>query len=215
MAAAPRTWLAFAVSLTLRLYTDFVCPFCFIAEQASVPKLLTEFDLSLDWHGFELHPETPPGGMPLSELFPGVSLPSCHARPRRFAAPFGVPGLNPPDRLQNTRKALAAAEFARDAGKLEPFRQQAMDAHWRRGADLEAATDLRAIATAAGVDADAAITASQDAALLARVDEKQNEAKHNGVRGIPTFLFGSERVVGCQPYEALAAAALRAGATRR
>lgn len=203
------------MSLALRLYTDFVCPFCFIAEQASVPKLLAEFELALDWHGFELHPETPPGGMPLSELFPGVSLPSLHDRTKRFAAQFGVTGLNPPNRLQNTRGALAAAELARDAGRLEPFRREAMDAHWRRGANLEAPADLHAIALAAGVDAEGALAASQDAALLARVDEKQAEAKQNGVRGIPTFLFGTERVVGCQPYEALAAAALRAGAKRR
>ena len=201
--------------LTLRLYTDFVCPFCFIAEQGSVPRLLAEFDLSLDWHGFELHPETPPGGMPLSELFPGVSLPSLHDRTRRFAAQFGVTGLNPPDRLQSTRGALAAAEFARDAGKLEAFRQEAMDAHWRRGKNLEDAADLRAIATAAGVDADGALAATKDPLLLARVDAKQAEAKQNGVRGIPTFFFGSERVVGCQPYEALAQAALRGGAARR
>lgn len=201
--------------LELRLYTDFVCPFCFIAEQASVPRLLAEFDLSLDWHGFELHPETPPGGMPLSDLFPGVSLPSLHDRTKRFAAQFGVTGLNPPNRLQNTRGALAAAEFARDAGRLEPFRQEAMDAHWRRGANLEAPADLHAIALAAGVDAEGALAASKDTALLARVDEKQADAKRNGVRGIPTFLFGTERVVGCQPYEALAASALRGGAKRR
>jgi predicted DsbA family dithiol-disulfide isomerase len=35
------------------------------------------------------------------------------------------------------------------------------------------------------------------------------------VRGIPTFAFGDVQVVGCQPYEALAAAAERAGVKRR
>ena len=47
---------------TLRLYTDFVCPFCFIAEESSVPRLLREYDLELEWRGFELHPGTPKGG---------------------------------------------------------------------------------------------------------------------------------------------------------
>jgi len=34
------------------------------------------------------------------------------------------------------------------------------------------------------------------------------------VTGIPTFEIGAIRVVGCQPYEVLAAAARKAGACR-
>ena len=87
--------------------------------------------------------------------------------------------------------------------------------HWRKGRGLEADDDLAAIALAAGLDREAALTASGDPALLARVDEKQDEARRNGVRGIPTFVFEGERMVGCQPYEALYAAARRAGAEPR
>ena len=39
--------------VTLRLYTDFVCPFCFIAEASTVPRLLREYELVLDWRGFD------------------------------------------------------------------------------------------------------------------------------------------------------------------
>ena len=41
------------------------------------------------------------------------------------------------------------------------------------------------------------------------------EAAPAGVTGIPTFDLGELRVVGCQPYEVLAAAAEQAGARRR
>src|SRR5262252_4630408 len=101
------------MSLALQLSTDFVCPFCFIAEASTVPLLLRELDLTLDWHGFELHPSTQPGGMPLSRLFPGVDLGLLHERTRRFAARFGVTGFDPPNTLRNTRRALAIAELAR------------------------------------------------------------------------------------------------------
>lgn len=201
--------------LTLRLYTDFVCPFCFIAEQSTVPRLLAELDLVLDWHGFELHPSTPPGGVPLTRLFPNTPLGPLHERTKRFGATFGVTGFQPPDWLSNSRKALAIAEYARDVDRLEPFRQAAMNAHWREGKNLENPDDLGAIAESAGLERGSALAASTGATLLARVDERQAEARRAGVSGIPTFVFGNERVVGCQPYEALLAAALRAGATRR
>jgi predicted DsbA family dithiol-disulfide isomerase len=203
------------VSSVLRLYTDFVCPFCFVAEQSTVPRLLAELDLALDWYGFELHPQTPAGGMPLGNLFPGTPLEPLHERTKRFGATFGVRDFQPPDWLSNSRMALAIAEHARDEGRLEPFRQAAMQAHWRAGKNLENREDLSAIAVAAGLDPGRALAAAAEPALLARVDARQAEAKAQGVRGIPTFAFGAERVVGCQPYEAVLAAALRAGAVRR
>lgn len=201
--------------IAFRLYTDFVCPFCFIAEESTVPRLLRDYDLSLDWRGFELHPRTPRGGMPLTNLFPGADLPSLHDRTRRFGAQFGVTGFDPPDRLQNSRRALAMAEFARNHGVLEAYRRAAFDAHWRRHKDLEADADLRELATAAGLDPDLALAAADDTGYLDSVDEKQADARAQGVSGIPTFFFDRVRVVGCQPYEALARMAEQAGAKRR
>jgi len=199
----------------LRLYTDFVCPFCFIAEQSTVPRLLADYDLALDWRGFELHPGTPRGGLPLQRLFPGRDLAQMHAGTQRFAARFGVTGFQPPDRLQNSRRALAIAEWARATGGLEPFRAAAFDAHWRQGKDLESDADLRDIAAAAGLNPDEALAAADDPAWLAGVDAKQADARAHGVTGIPTFFIGDQQVVGCQPYEVLAAAAERAGVQRR
>ena len=200
---------------TLRLYTDFVCPYCFIAEQSTVPRLLREFELTLDWRGFELHPGTPRGGVPLATLFRGVPVQAMHERVLQFGARFGVAPFSPPDVLRNTRRALAVAELARDRGRLEPFRAGAFEAHWRQGKDLEADRDLAEIARAAGLDPEEALSAADDPAMLARVDDKQADARANGVTGIPTFILGDEEIVGCQPYEVLEAAALGAGVPRR
>lgn len=199
----------------LLLYTDFVCPFCFIAEASTVPRLLSEFDLELEWNGFELHPSTPRGGRPLSSLFPGVHLPSLHEQTRRFAAQFGVRDFSPSDRLSNTRRALAMAEYAREHDRLAPFRQAAFDGNWRQGKNLEDDVDLQAIAAQAGLDPAAALVAADDAAYLERVDRRQKDARAAGVTGIPTFVLNDQRIVGCQPYEALANAARRAGISGR
>jgi predicted DsbA family dithiol-disulfide isomerase len=203
------------MSTPLRLYTDFVCPFCFIAEESTVPRLLREFDLELDWHGFELHPETPPGGMPLSALFPGTDLKVLHARTREFAAQFGVTGFEPPDRLVNTRRALAVAELARDHGVLAKYRAAALDAHWRRGQNLEDDAVLRALAQTAGLDPDTALAASDSPEYLGRVDARQAQARHQGVTGIPTLNVGDQWIVGCQPFESMVRAVERAGVPRR
>ena len=138
-----------------------------------------------------------------------------HARLREFAKGFGIADMNLRDRSPNTRRALAIAEYAREQGRLEDFRQLAMDAHWRRGLDLESESDLRALAAEAGLDPDAAIAASRDEKYLSILDRKREEAEDLGVTGIPTFVIGDQGVVGCQPYEVLARFVESQGARRR
>ena len=203
------------MAVTLRLYSDFVCPFCFVAEQSTVPRLRDEFELVVDWRGFPLHPRTPKGGLPLTALFPAARVPAVKEHLRQFAERFGVTGIVHPDRVPNTRRILAMAEFARAEGKLDELRRAGMEAHWRHAKDLESDADLRAIAEGVGLDGAAALAAADAPRFQREVDRKLAEAAEHGVTGIPTFFIGDEEVVGCQPYEVLAAAAERAGAKRR
>jgi len=132
-----------------------------------------------------------------------------------FAASFGITDMRRSKWMPNTRRALAVAEFARDNGKLDTFRERAMDAHWRDGRNIEEDSVLRDLAAASGLDPDKAILAADDPAYLKRLDYLRVEFKAVGTGGIPTFVFGNETVEGCQPYEVLEKVALRAGAKKR
>ncbi|MBS2028369.1 MAG: DsbA family protein [Deltaproteobacteria bacterium] len=185
-----------------------------MAERSSLVRLQKEFDIELDWHGYELHPDTPPGGIALVEKF-GPRIHAMHKNLEQFAKGFGVTDMKLRERSPNTRRALAVAEYAREQGKLEAFRQRAMDAHWTQGKDLESDVDLRALATEAGLDPDAAVAASNDPKYLARIDARREQAEEVGITGIPTFVIGNRAVVGCQPYEVLAKFAEVCGAKRK
>lgn len=172
--------------------------------------------------GYELHPETPPGGVPLSAYLRDPE--GTHAYVKSFAGAFGITDLSPPERLANTRRALAAAERARDRGRLEAFNAAVYDSYWRWGLGIESDADLAAIAGRAGVDPEGAVAAARDPALLERVDAARRAALGAGVTGVPTFDIEpaapgagrvSSRIVGCQRYEVLADAARRAGGRRR
>lgn len=141
----------------------------------------------------------------------GAQAGAMHDYMRQFAAQFGITDMGQPDHLPNTRRILAAAELARDRGRLARFREAAMNAYWRRGENLEDPDVVRRIAVAANLDPDAAVAAMTDDVYLARVDGVRRESIEAGVRGIPTFFIGDEVVVGCKPYEELAAAVERAG----
>lgn len=193
-----------------------------MAERSSLVRLQDEFELDVEWVGYELHPDTPPGGVPLASYLPNADAMLGYVR--SFAAGFGIPDLVAPSRLSNTRRALAVGEHAREVGRLDAFRAAAFDAYWRGGNPLEDDAELRAVALAAGLDPDAALAAASDPDVLARVDAARHRARAAGVTGVPAFDFVPEgapvggaplRVVGCQRYEVLAEAARRAGARRR
>lgn len=163
--------------------------------------------------------------MRLAELFAGRPLGPMQEQLGRFAASFGVE-MRFSERLPNTRRPLAMAEHARELGRLHPFRDAVMDAHWARGLDIEDADVLRGLAAEAGLDPEAALAAADGPAMQARVDALGQEARRWGVTGIPTWFVLPDgwapgdpppasgalpaRVVGCQPYEAVVAACARA-----
>jgi predicted DsbA family dithiol-disulfide isomerase len=132
-----------------------------------------------------------------------------------FAERFGIEKFIQPDRIPNTRRALALAEVARDEGRLELFRQLAMEAHWRDGMDIEDEEDLREIARSAALSDDAVERSMNEPQYLARIDAIREEASSIGVQGIPTFILGRYVLSGCQQYELFEELARRAGAVRR
>lgn len=173
-----------------------------------------EWDVEVDWRGFQLSPDTPKGGMSLTDKF-GPRAAMMTERVKGFAKEFGVEQFHPPMRSPNTRAILAVAEYARDEGKLSEFKNASMDAHWVENLDLEDPAVVRKVAERAGLDPEKVLSASADPKYLSRVDELREEGNAMGVSGIPTFFIGNVKVVGCQPYEILERAAQMAGAQRK
>jgi predicted DsbA family dithiol-disulfide isomerase len=194
-------------------------------------RLVDEYDLAFEWRGFELHPDTPRGGMRVADYIPAARTPQAIARMKQFATSFGVT-MELPERSPNTRRALAVAEYARDQGRLDPFRTAAMEAHWNGGADIEADDVLARLAKDVGLDPVEALAAADGSPYVERVDAMGEEAARWGVTGIPTYFLlprgwtpGDSlppkgeprpvRIVGCQPYETVEQGCALAGVARR
>ena len=161
-------------------------------------------------------------------MFPEPQVDAMHARLQQVADDLGVP-FEPRMHAPSTKKALALSEHARRAGRLDAWREAAMDAHWRDGRDIEDPAVLRDLATDAGLDPDAAMAFLDGAEIPALLHAQRAEAHQWGVTGIPTWFLLPDgwrpehgvpdsgprpvRVVGCQPMEVVERAAKLAGAT--
>jgi predicted DsbA family dithiol-disulfide isomerase len=106
------------------------------------------------------------------------------------------------DVIINSRRALAAAEFARQQGRFEAMHRALFKAHWELTGRLENVDDLVAIGASVGLDPGQLRAAIEDGRYEGVIDETRREAESVGINAIPAHVFGSRYlVVGAQPYE--------------
>ncbi len=162
--------------------------------------------MRVTWLPFELHPETPPESILLTEYFKQLSpaqIEQMHAGLKARAGELGLP-MNPPPILANTRRALALAEFARDEDSLDALHLPLFQAFFVHGQNLYDEAVLRSVAAQAGLDPDDALASVLDGRYEERLDQYAAQARAYGISGVPTFIINNKyKIVGAHPYEKL------------
>jgi predicted DsbA family dithiol-disulfide isomerase len=108
------------------------------------------------------------------------------------------------DVIINSRRALGAAEFAREHGKFDEMHRALFKAHWERSARLEDVDDLVRIGADLGLDATDLSRAIEENRYEQVIDENREAATSVGINAIPAHIFGRRYLVlGAQPYDVL------------
>ena len=117
-----------------------------------IEKLKKEYNLSVEWRPFEIHPETPKKGALIDELpFPKGYLEMAFANVKRLADEDGLT-LKFAEKLPNSRFALYLSEFARKKGKFEEFHKLVLEAYWLERRDIGDKSLLLDLAESVGLN---------------------------------------------------------------
>jgi predicted DsbA family dithiol-disulfide isomerase len=190
------------MSPKVTVYSDYICPFCFIGKER-VDRLEKKFGIDVEWKGFEIHPETPPGGGDLSALgFDEERVATLYARVRELSEEADLK-LNRPSRISNSRLALQVAEFAKEKGRAREYHEAVFRAYWQDGKDIGDRELLFSLAAQAGLDPEELDAYLKSGQAVAKMDRHLQEVREYGIGGVPTFVIGNKMVVGAQPYEVL------------
>ena len=196
------------MSVLLEVFTDFVCPWCYLCVPR-VKKLQQNFDLDVHWTYFPLHPDTPLDGLPLKDLFAGraFDLDAAHARLKVLMDAEGLV-FNQRTHTYNSRLAQELARgFDQENLRDALYRAYFQDA--RNIGDLEVLVN---IAASCGIPADVARRALLDRTFKDAVDTDWERARRYGITGVPTFVAANQKLVGAHPYEVLERLVTAAGA---
>jgi predicted DsbA family dithiol-disulfide isomerase len=159
--------------------------------------------VQVTWLPFELHPEAPPEGIPRDAYFGRARSLQVHSYLQTVAEQVGLK-METRDVIINSRRALGAAEFAREQGKYEEMHHALFKAHWEQTARLEDVDDLVRVGTEVGLDGAELRSAIEEGRYEGAIDENRQIATSAGINAIPAHVFGQRYLVmGAQPYEVL------------
>jgi predicted DsbA family dithiol-disulfide isomerase len=207
----------------LDVYSDVICPWCFIGKQHMQRALRMLGDegpaFTVTWRPFQLNPDMPPGGVARDEYRRAKfgSLERSRELDAQVAGAARVAGIEiRHDLMRRTPNTLDAHRLIRLAGAVgcqDALVDRLFQDYFAEGRDIGARAVLLAAAEAAGMDrmsTEASLAGDEGRAEVLAEDAAVRRA---GLQGVPTFaLNGHVLFSGAVPADAFAEAVAKARA---
>ena len=169
-----------------------------------IEKLKSQHNVKVEWVHFPLHPETPPEGRSLADLFAGrnVDRKAMHAQMKARMDAEGLP-YGERTMTYNSRLSQELGKWADTQPGGEAFHDAMFRAYFVEARDISRPEVLLEIAERAGLPRAAAAEVLEKRTFRAAVDADWKLSREYGITGVPTFVAGHRGVVGAQPYEVI------------
>lgn len=195
--------------LTVEIYSDIACPWCYIGErrlQRALAALPATVSIEVVFRPFQLDPAAPATATPLVQYLErryGTRASAMLSAVSRTAADEGIAMDWDRALAVNTRTAHRLLQWALREGGAEAQRRLAGELfalHFEHGGDVADLDQLATAASAAGLDASRARDYLASDEGTAEIDEAFDAARRLGITAVPTFVIdGRYAVQGAQP----------------
>ena len=151
-----------------------------------------------------MHPETPPEGRTLEDLFANrpIDLEQAMAHLTQTAKDLGLP-FGKREKTYNSRLAQELGKLAEKQGSGERFHMAAFRAYFVDGLNIGLASTLVKLGMSVGLSEEQVRETLDKRTFADAVDKDWRRSAEVGIRAVPTFLFNGRSLVGAQPYEKL------------
>jgi predicted DsbA family dithiol-disulfide isomerase len=188
----------------ITVFSDYVCPFCYL-EEPDLARVREKFGdmVGVDWRAYELRPDPIPTLDPDGEYLHRVWNASVYPMARSLGKTLRLPPVQP-----RSRKALEAAELARERGRFDAMHNALFRAFFEEGHDIGDVEVLLDIGGSVGLDREGLRVALDEGRYTEKVVADERLATRLGVDSVPTMfvtregasLEEAEKITGAQPY---------------
>ena len=188
----------------ITVFSDYVCPFCYL-EEPDLARVRERFGdmVGVYWRAYELRPDPIPTLDPDGEYLHRVWNASVYPMARSLGMTLRLPPVQP-----RSRKALEAAELARERGRFDAMHNALFRAFFEEGRDIGDVEVLLDIGGSVGLDREGLRVALDEGRYTEKVVADERLATRLGVDSVPTMfvtregasLEEAEKITGAQPY---------------
>jgi predicted DsbA family dithiol-disulfide isomerase len=181
-----------------------------------VEKLKAAFVVETVLVHFPLHPETPPEGRSMAQVYAGrnVDPEAMYLRMKGLMDAEGLP-YGRRTHTYNSRLAQELGKWADTQPAGAALHDALYKAYFVEARNIGDREILVEIARSVGLPANEARAVLEERRFKDAVDADWAKSRQWGVTGVPTFVAARYGVVGAQPYEVLEQLLDKAGARRR
>lgn len=171
-------------TLPVWLFFNFRSPYCYLISK-NLFTLSDDFDIDFVWR--------PLGGWTgrSSPERAKKKLPIARQDVARWCKRMNIP-MNPPPITTDPTRAAAASFYAEQQGKLKEYITETMNLEWAEGVDIGQTEALETIASRAGLDAAALITAADSDDNHEKLAACAQDAEKMNVIGVPTLVIDDQ-----------------------
>lgn len=200
--------MAVRPELKLTVFTDYICPFCYVGHHRLM-RLRDDYELLINWCFLEIHPENDARGEPVS----GMNYSSDHWQQlmnnlRKVATEEAIP-IKEINFTTNSRDALILAEAAKTLGRETFYKlhESLFHAYFVDEINIGDREHLLEIAKRSNIDREFSEKAWSDKTLQHRLVQNFNAARQHEIQSVPSFVFGDRVLTGVVSEEIMRDAA--------
>jgi len=188
--------------ITLDIWSDMMCPFCFIGKtqlDAALSQLPDPGAIAVRWHSYQLAPhyeiDKSKNAHENLAAYKGLSVATAqelNASVSQMAAQSGLVFDMDRMRWANTFTAHRLLQYAKTQLLDHALEQRLFEAVFSLGEDVDDVATLTRIATAVGLPAAAVTEVLTGTAFSAEVTQDIAQSQALGLRGVPFFLLNGQ-----------------------
>lgn len=210
--AAPKTKKMTNEKMKVEVWSDVVCPFCYLGKrryEAALKRFAHAADVELVWHSFQLYPglqqHVKENSYEHIARMKGISYAQSaqmHEQVVTMAASDGLHYRFDKTVVANSGDAHRLIQMAKKHGKANEAEEHLFSAYLVEGKDISNRQTLAAIGASMGLDANEVNAMLAGSGYAAEVRADQEEAGRLGINGVPFFIFNRRYAVsGAQPVD--------------
>ncbi len=214
------TSLVLLMTLTIEVFSDLICPWCFIGKRRLDRVLASPAgeDVEVRWRAYQLAPRLPVEGIDRERYYQSKFGTDGRTVPKRIAEEAATEGLTlnfgdinkMPNTFLGHRLMVYAEETAGPATQHE-LADVLFRAYFQEGRDVGDLATLLDAAVAVGLDRELTRTWLAGEGGKDRVQDELNQAVELGIQGVPCFVLGGVfPVPGAQTVEVMTSFITRA-----